>query len=94
MFLFFFFFALKRTGKAFIMFRFKHKTVYYSALQNRTQAYSHKHNQCVHCCLAESTDVKHEQAGFWLERKNSETCSEIYFKMKCIAVTSMAMFRQ
>lgn len=29
----------------------------------RTQAYSHKHNQCVHCCLAESTDVKHEALG-------------------------------
>lgn len=62
----------------------------------RTQAYSHKHNQCVHCCLAESTDVKHEALGVAsrLVSQNSETCSEIYFKMKCIAVTSMAMFRQ
>lgn len=58
-----FFFALKRTGKAFIMFRFKHETVYSSALQNRTQAYSHKHNQCVQCCLAEGRDVKHEALG-------------------------------
>lgn len=82
------------------MFRFKHKTVYSGALQNRTQAYSHKHNQCVHSCLAESTDVKHEALGvasrlvFGLKEKYSETCSEIYFKMKCIAVTSMAMFTQ
>lgn len=45
------------------MFRFKHETVYSSALQNRTQAYSHKHNQCVHCCLGESWDVKHEALG-------------------------------
>lgn len=59
----FLFFALKRTGKAFIMFRFKHESLYSSALQNRTKAYSHKHNQCVHCCLAESRDVKHEALG-------------------------------
>lgn len=45
------------------MFRFKHETVYSSALQNRTQAYSHKHNQCVQCCLAEGRDVKHEALG-------------------------------